>query len=133
MKAKLLVKDAAKDLSLVESGEDLEAEDYSDILRMLNAMMFSWENDGINMGWSEVGLEDEVYIPENHVLGVRFALALMIAPQYSQAQISPLLAAEGPRLYQKIRDYYGIPEEAEFDLTLTRLGWDTHGWNIIHD
>lgn len=132
MKATKMVEYAARDIGLYEAGQDLSAEDKADILVILNMMLKSWENDGIEMGYSDVELDDELYVPEEHELAVRFNLALMIAPQYEHAQVSPIIISEGPRLYRKVRDYYTKPGDMVLDRTLTHTT-NRRRFNILND
>ena len=84
MKANAIVTDGLKHLGVIAVGETPTAEDMQEGLTALNAMVRTWESEGIALGWNEPGLFDDTPTPElAEALG--FVLATKLAGKYGIA------------------------------------------------
>lgn len=97
---------AALQRILVQGSEaSLEADEYADAMLALNAMMASWEADGIHLGYTDVdGLADTITVPDGAVRGIIANLAIEVAPDYN-GKVTAALAAQandGLRVCRKL-------------------------------
>lgn len=97
---------AALQRILVQASEaDLEADEYQDAILALNAMMASWESDGIRLGYTPIdSIADEITVPPGAIRGIIANLALEVAPDYNGV-VSAALASQandGMRICRKL-------------------------------
>jgi len=79
-------------LSGIRAAESpIEAQEAQDALESLNDMLNEWDLDGIHIGFETIqDLDDEVYIHEGLIGGVKANLAVYINPEYDRA-LNPTL------------------------------------------
>lgn len=103
MNANAIVIDGLKHLGVIAVGETPTAEDVSEGLGALNAMVRTWESEGIALGWNEPGLFDEIPTPElAEALG--FVLATKLAGKYG-ITLAPSTVAGAADGMNSIRAY----------------------------
>jgi len=105
-------------INVIARGEPLQDEEASDSLATLNEMLHAWETDGIHLGHTNLGLEDTIELPDNHMRGVRLLLALELLGEFEKPAETLLITQADRAKRQLIAEYQVIPE-AKFDTALT--------------
>lgn len=103
--AETLIKDALQEILVQAAEAPLGADDFQTGARYLNRMMFAFDSDGIDLGYTEVlTLADPITVPEGAIEGMIANLAVRLARQYMKPISADLAAraAEGERTMTRI-------------------------------
>lgn len=103
--------------------------ELSDGLETLNDMMHAWSLDGIDIGWTDVTLTDELPVPSEYLRGIKDGLAVELCPEYGK-QPDQQLSAIAAKSKSDIRKSLFTLPDVEHDPTLTTHGI---GYNVITD
>lgn len=103
--------------NIIARGETPTDEEADDALKSLNEMLHAWETDGIHIGHTDLGLDDPLQLPDNHIRGVRLLLALELIDEYDKP-LPPLLAGQADRAKRQILAEYIVVPDAKLDQTL---------------
>ena len=124
-----VIKSALSLLGVLAESETPTAEQASDGLDALNDMLASWETQGLDLGHYEVDLNDEMTISPQARKGVKYNLALEIAPNY---EIEPkmIVSLHARQAYASLFACNHEIQDKVLDSTLTDHG--TH-YNINTD
>ena len=87
-------------INAIEAGEVAQAEDAVDGLAALNEMVNGWENVGINIGWANVGQNDELLVHDKYLEGIRYNLAVRLAAEYDGIDASPVIVSIAVAAYK---------------------------------
>lgn len=82
--ARDLVQAAMRKIGVVAEDEALTADQGAHGAAVLNRMIAGWELQGVNVGWRETGLSEEVDLPLNIHEAVVFCLAERLGPDYGR-------------------------------------------------
>jgi hypothetical protein len=111
---------ALKRLSVVGAGETAAAADVSDMTDALNAMIASWEAEGLS--------GDVLPLDARFEKAVIAMLAVDQAETYGKTP-GPILMRDADRGWEQIRSAFSATPDAEFDPALlgTSYRWQTNG------
>lgn len=113
-----VVKGALKDIGVLAAGESPTADDSTDVLEKLNQMVASWELEGLPMYGTAWTSATTVPLPDNHILAIRYSLAVHIAPMFEK-QVSSIVVQGAQDGYLALQSAYGDPIEMDIDTALT--------------
>ena len=78
-----VVTDALEDLVVQADEAKIEQSEAKAAIRMLNDLMFSWDADGISLGFTAVSdLGDVLTVPDGALRGIKANLAIELSPKY---------------------------------------------------
>lgn len=80
---------ALRMLGVVAEGEVARAEQATDALTVLNAMLASWSNEGVRLELPTLALTDTVPLPANHDDAITYNLAVRVSAEFG---IDPKMA-----------------------------------------
>jgi hypothetical protein len=106
--ARDLVTMSLRSIGVLHSGEVPSAEEANDGLDALNQMLQSWIYEGINLEYLNLGLNDTVPYPDDHIGPFRWNLAVRLSPDYG-IQVTPAIAALATEGYRQLQRYYLDP------------------------
>lgn len=112
--ARDLVDAAMREIGVVAEDEAMTADQASVGTDMLNRMVSGWELQGVNMGWRETGISEEVDVPLNLHRAIIMCLAEALAPGYSR----PIPNAT--RYFRAIQAAYLLLPASKLDSILTK-------------
>lgn len=116
---------AMRMLSILLDGATPTATEAADGLTALNAMMFGWKGQGVDVNHIELALNDNLALPEEFHNAVTALLAVEISSEY-QAPIPPLVAAAATNGWDALKATYSFLNNPDSDLIcdtgLRRLG-----------
>ena len=115
--ARDMITRALRLIDVVGDGVDLSAEQADDGLKGLNDMLFYWGLEGIQIGHTEATLDTVFTLPDNHMLPVRYNLAVMLAPEFD-AVVSDYVAEMANRSFRQLKQEHFVAPKAEFDREL---------------
>ena len=115
--ARDLITRSLKKLNIVARGEVATAEEAADGLTTLNEMLHAWETDGIHIGHTDLTLDSEVELPDNHIRGVRLLLAMDLASEYEKV-VDQVTIAQADRAKRQLVAEYMVVPDTRFDRTL---------------
>lgn len=108
-----IVKRALKRIGIVAPGEDVDAADAQDGGAALNAMIASWQNDGVD-------ISPDVPVASKHEDGIVALLAVRLAPDYGKVA-NVQIQADAQRGWDGLlADYIRVPS-AQFDPALSNM------------
>lgn len=113
--ARDVVEKAFKRLSIVSSGEPLDAETMSDGLDALNGMMFSWKADGLTYEHTRLTFSDDFPLGEEFTDGVSALLAIRLSPDFVTGVVTPQLTREADNAWHQLAGKYFVVEDVSFD------------------
>jgi hypothetical protein len=96
---------ALRKIRVYGAGEDPSAADSEDCLLALNQMLFGWGSNGIDLAHTELGLSDELDVPDDHCEAITLSLAERIAADFG-AQVSPVDSAIADQGRSALRAYH---------------------------
>lgn len=73
-----VVTDAMRRLNMMAAGQDPDAAEADEALRLLNDMMLSLPAKGVHAGWTELALSDDFPLEDKHINGVKWMLVKAI-------------------------------------------------------
>lgn len=79
-----IVSSALKMISVVDANSTMDATDAADGLTKLNDMIQSWTARSVYTGAPVLALTDQFPFEDQHVLGVKAMLAVLLAPDYNR-------------------------------------------------
>lgn len=74
-----------------------------DGLRYLNRMMAKLEFDGVTIGYTKAGLDEDLTVPDAAILAIIKNLAVTLWKQYSSLELNPLIAFAARRGMDTLR------------------------------
>lgn len=103
--ARDLIQAAMRKIGVVAEDEALTADQAAHCIGVLNRMIAGWELQGVNVGWRETGISEDVDLPLNIHEAVTYCLAERLGPDYGRP-------APDATLYfrQVAADYLIIPD-----------------------
>lgn len=108
--AETVINDALQELLVQASEQPLEAVDFETAKRYLNRMMFEFDADGINLGFTQViKASDPITVAYGAINGIIYNLAMHLATTFD-VPVGPelaLKAVEGKRIMTKISTTIG--------------------------
>lgn len=72
-------------IGVIEAGETPSAEDATDALATLNEMLHGWAKEGVDIQHITLALTDTFKVHDSWLRGIRYNLAVEIAPEYGAA------------------------------------------------
>ncbi len=104
------IKGALRAIQVLESGEEPSASEGVDALQNLNEMMHGWRNRNVNVDHVTLTLTDELKIDERHHEGIRYLLAVRLAPEYEKA-VSVEVATLAESGWRGIQSHFTVPND----------------------
>ena len=117
-----IVKRALKRLGVLAPGEDMDAADAADGNAALNAMIASWQIDGVDVA-------SDVPLPSRHEDGIVALLAVRIAPDYGKTPSAQVVADADKGWAGLLAEYIRAPR-AQFDTALVNMPSQRYGYGI---
>lgn len=118
-------------IGVLQEGEQPNADQGQDALVAMQAMLGSWENEGVPLSGlvgATLALGDTLPLPATHDDAIQTNLALRLAPEYgATAVISPLLAERADTSFRTLQGIYADDIPMSVDPALIRGGrlwWD---------
>lgn len=108
-----IVKRALKRLGVLAPGEDVDAADAQDGNAALNAMIASWQNDGVD-------ISPDVPIASRHEEGIVALLAVRLASDYGKQVPAKLIDDAEKGWAGLLAEYIRVPS-AQFDPALSNM------------
>lgn len=108
-----IVRRALKRLGVLSAGEEMAAADGADGNAALNAMIASWQNDGVD-------ISPDVPLPSRHEEGVVALLAVRLAPDYGMSAPDQVQIDASKGWDALLADYIR-PPLSQFDSALTNM------------
>lgn len=99
---------AARLINVLAEGEQLNANQTADMLKVLASMLASWESEGIPLSGlvgATLASATELPLPATHDDAVQFNLAVMLAPEYGQ-QPSPIVMERADKTFRVLQGSY---------------------------
>lgn len=118
--ARSVIKTALRLISAIQPNETPTADEAQDGLEALNDLLSSWALHGVEVDHSSLVLDDDVNLPDSHMQGIKYILAVKLAPEYGVA-ITPEVASVADHEWQKIQAHHTTVEEMSLD---TALAWN---------
>lgn len=116
-----IVTGAALRQRVADAIDDLDANDASRILQMLNDMMGSWKKQGVDIGWTAaLDLPDTFPLSIEHEAGVKAMLAVRLSDDYAKT-ISAQLQSDAMAGWNAIQADYLMPDIAPVDYALRNM------------
>lgn len=116
-----LIASAMRLAGLIESGSGPTAQEQTDALEVLNSLLASWMDDGIQINDGDLILSEEFPVDPAETRAVRYALAVELYPEYSKP-VSEFVARRAEELKSVLlRKYAKIPV-LSVDRTLENIG-----------
>ena len=85
---------ALRDINVLAQSEPPAAEQANEAFQTLNQMIAAWRSDGIDLQYFEQpAVSDDIPLAVGDVAGVRYNLAIMLAPSYQAEVPLPVIAA----------------------------------------
>lgn len=79
-----IVRDALESLIVQAAEAPIVGNEASAAIRALNDMMYMWELQGIDIGYTQVSdMADPITVPMGAIMGIKANLALNLAPKYN--------------------------------------------------
>ena len=92
VKAKEIVVDALQEIVVQADEDTIPQSEAKAAIRALNDMMAMWSAKGVNLGFTEVtDMASVITVAPGAILGIKAALAIFLAPQYSVQPTSALI------------------------------------------
>lgn len=117
--AATIISDAADLAGSLGQGKALSGPKSASYLRMLNRMLGSWVNDGIDLGLSDLASGDEVYIDADDELAIVYGLATIIY-EIEKRSVNPAVYQRASELLVDLQAKYLDIKELEIPLSLQR-------------
>lgn len=116
-----IVTGAALRQRVCDAIDDLDANDASRIMQMLNDMMGSWKKQGVDIGWSAaLGLSSTFPLSIEHEAGVKAMLAVRLSDDYAKP-ISAQLQKDADAGWNAICADYMLPDVMAVDDALRNM------------
>ncbi len=127
------IRGALRLIRVIDSTEDVQAEDAADGLKTLNEMVHGWKNNGIFVDYQDIELGDEIPFPPRDHRNIRYLLAADLAAEFG-TELTPEVATQARESFQMLQAHYGVQPEARPDLSITnRLSRYGNVYNIKSD
>ena len=128
-KARTVVQSALGLLRVVAEGETMSAEQATDGLRVMNEMLHGLKGEGINLGYADIELDDDLPLPNEHIRPVRFLLAVDLAAEYGSA-LTPEVSVGAQNGRKILRAAYRQIDTLKTDRALhSRIYRRYNGWS----
>jgi hypothetical protein len=98
-------------------------EQQESVLQSLDAMMATWDAEGIKLGYpipsspDASKLDDESGVPDISVLAIYLNLAILIAPDFGKT-ISPEVKTTAKNAKRALLGFFAMPQEMQYPATL---------------
>lgn len=110
-----IIKRAMRLIRILDPNESMRAEDAADALESLNAMLAEWHEAEIGLpDYSLATLETELASDVADREAIAYALAIRIAPEYEDANLSPTFMASAVESMARLRLRYFQPGATSF-------------------
>jgi hypothetical protein len=99
-----IIRNALDTLGVTGEGQPMSPEQGAHGLRMLNALMSSWEADGLIQHVPAASLAEEFAFSPDYDLGTAMSLAILLAPHYGKAvpaEVGMISASEYRRMLRE--------------------------------
>lgn len=96
-----IIRDALEQIRVADANAAVDVNDSATALRALNAMMRSWEADGLSLGWADIThADDDLPTPPEADEAIGANLAIRLAARYGVQlnPTTPAIAAAGVSL-----------------------------------
>lgn len=124
MTARDVIEGAMRLLGILQANESAEASEAADGLQALNDMLHEWPFD---LQHEDLSLTDDLRTPPNHYRGIRYNLAVELAPEFGR-QIPPAVAKVADETYRQLCNEYANParlDAHQFDSRFYDIDRDT--------
>jgi hypothetical protein len=111
--ARDLVQAAMRKIGVVAEDEAMTADQGAHCAAVMNRMIAGWELQGVNVGWRETGLSEEVDLPLNIHEAVVACLAEKLAPDYGRPAPSAVME------FRQVAAAYMLIPDVEMPRALT--------------
>jgi hypothetical protein len=105
MNARTIIEGAFRLIGITQADETPTASEMSDGLATLNDMLHEWPLD---FQHEDLTLSGDLRMPPNHLKGIRYNLAVELAPEYGKTP-SPAVAAIASNTAMNLRNEYANP------------------------
>ncbi len=126
--ARSVIKSSLRLISAIAVGETPTAEEATDGLETLNDMLHSWALHGVELDHTTLTLDDTVQLPDNHLKGVKYVLALTLGTEYG-LPVKPEIAAIAAQEWTKIKAHHATVEDMALDHALAWNPSKRTWWN----
>ena len=129
VKTNEVVIDALEHLVVQSDEAPIEQSEARAAIRALNDMMFAWDADGINLGYTAVSdLADPLTVPLGAIEGIKANLAIRLAPRYLRKdQLVPASLVELAKMGKATaRELSVTVSEAAYPSTLPQGSGNTY-------
>jgi hypothetical protein len=127
--ARNVIKSVLRLISAIESNETPTAAESNDALTALNDMLHSWALHGVVLDHTDLTLDDEVLLPDSHMMGVKYSLAVQISPEYGMPVKADLVGIAN-REWTKIQAHHSNVDDVSLDQA---LAWNASKRNWWHN
>lgn len=110
--AKTLIDDAAELAKIKGMSQTLPASLSTRYLRLLNEMLESWRNEGVDLGLSTLAASDTIYVDDSDILSIRYQLTELIA-ESANKPLNPNIISRSAELFKSLRAKYFSQRELE--------------------
>ena len=94
--------DTLRLIGVLSEIESASPEQGVQAMRVLNAIMADWEEEGVDIGYYEqTDLTDDLPLPSHARAGVKYFLAVALAPEYGKS-VPPDLVALGDKFFSRL-------------------------------
>jgi hypothetical protein len=114
-----LIDSSAKQAGILAEGQSLEGGINTDALNRLNRMLDRWQNDGIDLGLSNLAASDTIYVDDADEEAIELNLTLRLMVRHRRP-ISPGLSQAGQTALTELQAKYANITEMSLDNALTR-------------
>lgn len=107
-------------IGAVPSGEVPAAQEAADGLAALNAMLHGWKNRGVDVSHVDLALSDAVALGQEFHEGVKYLLAVRLAPEYERPP-APELMSIADNAWRAIQMAHGSPTDLTVEGGLLKM------------
>lgn len=127
--ARTLIKGSLRLLRIIAEGEEMSADQARDALEVMNDMLHGLKGEGIDLGYANITLDDDLPLPREHIKPVRFLLAVDLAAEYG-SNLTPEVATTAQDGKTILQAAYRRIETLKTDRALhSRLYRRYNGWS----
>lgn len=112
-----IINDAAELVKVKGETQQLPAARQAKYLRILNQMIQSWRNNGIDLGLDTLIQGETVYVDEADEMAITYGLVELIAESANKA-LAPYIQARAGDLKASLRNKYFTQKDLDQDILL---------------
>lgn len=121
---------ALRMLGVIVNGVVPTAVEATNGLMALNAMMHAWKGQAVDIGHIDLGLNDDIDLPDEHLNGCTALLAVELSTEYL-APVPPAVVAAATNGWSALQAAYIMDDESRdlrVEKGLRRLGANRRGY-----